>query len=155
MAKNIEIDDKKYHELLRDIKELADEPKVAVGILAKDDARENSGTITNVELGTIHEFGAPDAGIPERSFLRAGIDENKSELNTLTDKLLGQVLDGKESIPRALGLIGQKAVAVIKNRIAEGIEPPLKTKTINRKGSSKPLVDTGQLVNSITYEVRE
>lgn len=161
MAKNIEVNDKKYRELLGNLRELEREPKVAVGILAKDGSRNNSSTITNVEIGTIHEFGAPEAGIRERSFLRAGIDENQSELNTMTDKLLGQIVDGKESVSRALGLIGQKAVAVIKNRIADGIAPDLKQKTIDNrkrqfgKSSSKPLVATGQLVNSITYEVRK
>jgi hypothetical protein len=44
-------------------------------------------------------------------------------------------------------------VGVIKQRIANGIAPPNSPYTIARKGSSKPLIDTGQLRNSITYQV--
>jgi hypothetical protein len=31
----------------------------------------------------------------------------------------------------------------------------LKQSTIDRKGSSKPLIDTGELRNSISYEVKK
>jgi len=38
--------------------------------------------------------------------------------------------------------------------INRGIEPNLNAKTIKRKKSSKPLIDTGRLKGSITHEVR-
>jgi hypothetical protein len=38
--------------------------------------------------------------------------------------------------------------------INAGIEPGLNERTIERKGSSKPLIDTGRLKGSITHEIR-
>jgi hypothetical protein len=58
------------------------------------------------------------------------------------------------------GLIGQNHV---KNQIVNGDFAQLKNSTIaarmrrrkNRQAGTKPLIDTGQLLNSVTYVVRE
>ena len=65
-------------------------------------------------------------------------------------------------VRRALGILGAKAQADIQARIRAGIAPPLAASTLRRKlaltrkgakGEPKPLIDTGQLVASITYRV--
>lgn len=38
---------------------------------------------SRAEIATYHEFGAPAAGIPERSFLRTSLSENKSTINQI------------------------------------------------------------------------
>ena len=58
-------------------------------------------------------------------------------------------------MPKALELIGLFVKGLIQGRMSAGIPPPLKASTIARKGSSKPLINTGQLRASIDYEVRE
>ena len=123
------------------------------------DALEDHGGISNVVLAGVHEFGAEiDTGngivsIPERSFIRSTVDENdgyRSMLRTLGEK----VLVGKLTVHKALGLLGEKVTSDIKSRIEAGIDPPLAASTIRRKGSSKPLIDSGQLKSAITSEVR-
>lgn len=91
--------------------------------------------------------------IPERSFIRSTIDENAAKYHDLVKKLAGLVIDGKMLTRQALGMLGLRVVADIKRRIQRGIDPPLKQATIDRKHSSKPLIDKGQLLNSITHEV--
>jgi hypothetical protein len=91
--------------------------------------------------------------IPERSFIRSTIDEHAEQYHELVKKLAGMVIDGKMMTRQALGLLGARVVADIKRRIQRGIDPPLKQATIDRKHSSKPLIDKGQLLNSITHEV--
>ncbi len=39
-------------------------------------------------------------------------------------------------------------------KIQRGIDPALKDATIAKKGSSTPLIETGQLINSIDFEVK-
>ncbi len=60
---------------------------------------------------------------------------------------------GKITMDHALGIIGESVTSMIKARIAAGIAPPDSPSTIKRKGSSTPLVDTGQLKGSVAWEL--
>lgn len=111
--------------------------------------------MTMAQLGAIHEFGAPNAGIPERSFMRSAVEANKHKLEKLVERLAGQVIDGKLARRNALGILGEYVKNLFKAMIRKGLKPPLKPATVRRKGSSKPLIDTGQLINSIDWEVVE
>lgn len=53
-----------------------------------------------------------------------------------------------------LELLGLRAVGDVQSRIADGIEPAISKATAARKGSTKPLIDTGRLRQSIDSEVR-
>lgn len=122
-------------------------------------ADEDHGGITNARLAGVHEFGAiikitrGEIAIPERSFIRATIDKKdlyKNEIRALATK----VLQGAFDAGTALRVLGEKISSDIKATIEHGIDPPNAASTIARKGSSKPLIDTGELKNSITYDVR-
>lgn len=141
-------------QLIKIVDQLKIDPEVRIGIFQGGGPRTGSGP-TNVEIGIIHEFGAPGANIPERSFLRRTADHKRKDWLDLMARALGKVVDGKITAQTALGLVGQRASADVKQTITRGagVPPPLKDKTIAAKGSSRPLVDTGQLVNSITYKV--
>lgn len=116
-------------------------------------ARDESDVegLTILEVATAHEFGTDT--IPARSFIRGTVDEQIAEISETQRKLAIAVLSGKLEIGRALAQLGANVEGRIKKRIARGINPPLDARTIARKGSSKPLVDTGQLRSSITWEV--
>jgi hypothetical protein len=51
--------------------------------------------------------------------------------------------------------LGQQMVSDVNQtvRSGAGVPPPLKPATIARKGSSRPLVDTGRLLSAITWVV--
>jgi hypothetical protein len=125
---------------------------IKVGVLRSASAPRSDG-ISNVELAAIHEFGSPAANIPERSFIRRTFREQKDKLDALLFKIAKGVVSDKTDLATGLNLLGQWAVAAIRKTITggPGIPPPLKPATIARKKSTRPLVDTGQLVNSITY----
>lgn len=110
------------------------------------------------ELATIaatHEYGSKDGHIPERSFLRRTFIENVKETAAMMEKLA--VAAHKLSIPtaRVLDMLGEWAAAQVKKRITTGepIPPPNAPSTIRRKGSARPLVDTGRMVGSITFRI--
>ena len=69
-------------------------------------------------------------------------------------ELLNALPKEKEQILRKAGAFLEGA---IKQKITEGDPswPPLKPETIKRKGSSKPLIDTGKLRASITHKVED
>ncbi len=108
----------------------------------------------NAEIGLIHEYGAPAAGIPARSFLRQTFETRRGELVALQAKLAQLLIAGKITEYKAMGLLGAWAVGAIKATITrDGNFAPLKPATIRRKGSDKPLIHTGQLVGAVTFVV--
>lgn len=90
--------------------------------------------------------------IPERSFLRTGHDENADRILKQTERALGQVLAGKMSVDDMLDLYGQQMATAIKKYMRDLSQPANHPYTTEQKGSSNPLVDTGQLIESIMWE---
>jgi hypothetical protein len=132
---------------------------VKVGVLkAKGGGQAIPGaSITIVDLAAIHEFGSPEAGVPERSYIRSTF-RNAVWLPSLQAQLARKVVTGGMSPRQALGILGAKSVAEVRKTITdrktEGPEPQENAQsTIDRKGSDVPLVDTGRLLQSIAYEV--
>lgn len=126
---------------------------VRVGVFSSAGAHGGSG-VSLVEIAAAHEFGAPSANVPQRSFIRAGILENREELKRILAKLAKGVVQDRIRVDEALQQLGLWGANAVKRYVTgTNIPPPLAVATIRRKGSSKPLVDTGQLVNSITWVV--
>ncbi len=136
----------------------ASEISLSVGIHADAGAQryapprgQKDEGVTMVELAEIHEFGL---GVPQRSFLGTWFDENQPKMVTqLRGVMLAVASEKIESYEQGFEQLGLLYTAQIQKRIAEGIEPPLSPITIARKGSSVPLIDTGQLRSAITYKV--
>ena len=136
--------------------------RVRVGVLAdaaKDPPKDKNGKVgkppkyTLLEVAAVHEFGAPAANIPQRSFIRAPIDAHAEDIKRLQTVLLGHVVEGKITEAAALDMLGAKVASWCQEAITEGIAPPLADATAKRKGSTKPLVNTGQLKSAITWKV--
>lgn len=92
--------------------------------------------------------------IPERSFLRAGHDQYIDEVAKRTEKALQSWADGKITDDELLDLIGQQLSSKIKTFARNLNSPPNGGATTETKGSSNPLVDTGQMIESITWRVK-
>jgi hypothetical protein len=121
------------------------------GSSADGQAKDGPEGLTVVEVGIFHEFGF---GVPKRSFIRDGFDESERALKTLGRRLAVGVVDAKITKRTWLLAMGSKARSSFIRRINKGIAPGLSEVTIARKGSSRALIDTGQLKGSITYSLR-
>lgn len=139
---------------------------------------------TNAALGWIHDHGAPEANIPARPFMDPGIQSTRDDLTAQFGALLEKVTHvgglSPVQVTQRLHRIGLAASVGIKNKINEGIPPPLAEATLlkranrgvkGRKGAqmelanrakgeapstqfAKPLVDTGQMRNAVNYVIR-
>jgi len=134
---------------------------VLVGIPEENADREKSeGPITNAALGYIHENGAPEVNIPARPFLVPGIHAAEPKLVKYMAQAGKAALDGDQGkIDRILHAAGIVASNSVKDTINAGVAPALAESTLAaraRRGRTGniPLIDTGQLRNSITYVVR-
>lgn len=91
--------------------------------------------------------------IPERSFLRNGHDENADRVMEQTSRAVSQVIAGKMSVDDMLDLCGQQFATAIKKYARDLSDPPNHPYTVDQKGSSNPLVQTGGLIESIIWRV--
>lgn len=119
---------------------------VKVG-LPKDSNPYPDGTSV-IMVGSVHEFGSPKLGVPQRSFLREGVKENKKNYAFMSKRLSMKILSGKITKKKALEILGLQGQKDVVDKITRLKTPGLKY----RKGN--PLIDTGHLRQSITYEVK-
>lgn len=113
--------------------------------------------MTIVQVAAVHEYGAPDAGIPQRSFLRAPFTRNAAVLEVRIAVEMRGALDGKRTAAQALERVGIAAVNISRGAFrsrGDGDWPALKPGTVRRKRTDAPLVHTGTLRGAITYVVR-
>jgi len=116
--------------------------------LARGVKREGvDSNLTVAQVAAVNEFGNRKKNIPQRSFLRATLLEKNREITRLAQ----QTLTTKPKM--FFDIIGQYVLNQINKKIVAGISPANSPATIAFKGSSTPLIDTGQLRNSLTYKV--
>jgi hypothetical protein len=145
--------------VLRTVQEMASK-RVLIGIPAEKAARKGD-PITNASLGYIHENGSPARNIPARPFLKPGVEQAAPKCAAVLGKFAKTAFNNPSDIDKGLNAAGLIAQTSVKKRIVSGEGfAPLKEGTIaarKRSGAkgTKPLIRTGQLLNSITYVVRE
>ena len=106
-----------------------------------------------VSLGTTKPSGPFVIKIPERSFLRSAIDENRQLIVRFIDQqAINLIVKQNQDIKRTLRLLGLFGVKLVKQKIIKGPFVPNAPATIRKKGSSKPLIDKGRLFGSITFK---
>ena len=91
--------------------------------------------------------------IPERSFIRAGWDENEGEINRKYEELIEDVFEQGISASAFLDAMGQEARDRIRDYARDLRDPANHPFTIEKKSSSNPLVDSGDMIQAIDYEV--
>lgn len=176
-------------QLQADIRLLADS-EVLVGFPEETSDRKASGggkePLTNAALGFIHDNGAPEANIPARPFMIPGIESARPAITKrLASAALSVLRNSQRVQPKTdiveknLHAVGMVAVAALKNKIDEGIPPPLADSTLQARlrrtpsrkaeaqelanraagvspsiGLVKPLIDTGEMRSAINYALR-
>jgi hypothetical protein len=153
----VEDKDLGLNRIIRTLNKDLDGVVVKVGVQAKDKAvrRGKGGSIRNTDqplavIAAIHEFGLGD--MPQRSFLRSAYDENLP----MIDKMIQRVANGAVfglGTNAALNRLGNVVQGMVQRKIVDGLFVPNSAATIKRKKSSKPLIDTGHLRQSIRYVI--
>lgn len=153
----VEDKDLGFNRIIRTLNKDLDGVVVKVGVQAKDKAvrRGKGGSIRNTDqplavIAAIHEFGLGD--MPQRSFLRSAYDENLP----MIDKMIQRVANGAVfglGTNAALNQLGNVVQGMVQRKIVDGPFVPNSPATIKRKKSSKPLIDTRHLQQSIRYVI--
>lgn len=92
--------------------------------------------------------------IPERSFLRTGYDQNRDAVLKLASKLLADVAAGKMTARGCYQAVGLQLASKIRDYAVDLKDPANHPFTIDRKGTSNPLIGpSGDMIGSITWRV--
>lgn len=117
----------------------------------KSESKGKGATV--LEYAIFNEYGT--SRIPKRPFFRLSVGTQKAQneikeyLNTQIENIISGELTGQGAYEN----LGTFVVQKIKKTIMSGNFAPNDAKTIKRKGSSNPLIDTHSLYNSISYEI--
>lgn len=139
-----------FDRALQDLaKKLDGQPHVRVGFL--EGSTYPDGTSTPM-VAAILEFGAPARKIPPRSFFRSMVAEKSPAWpKAIGDLLVRNSYDTKKTLAQA----GEAIAGQLRESISTFTSPPLAPSTVARKGFDKPLIDTGHLLASVSYEVED
>lgn len=134
------------------------ETEVVVGITEDTNVGREHGE-SNASLLYKNEQGIPALNVPPRPVLEPAIhkQETKDKIEELMQTaaeaaLVHGNIDEAQRCYEMAGMVGRDAC---KAYIRGGNLAPNSPVTIARKGSSKPLIDTGSMLESISYAVRK
>lgn len=139
-------DGRKFKRMLEELATL----EVRIGFQAGEAQEEDGTDMCDVaaynELGTEH--------IPARPFLRKSVDENASKINSFMKAKVKELTQGKpgEQVLKEIGIFQKD---LIQEKIKSGTFEPNADSTIAKKGSSKPLIDTGKMRQSVNYVIQK
>ena len=143
----------KFSQILNKVKKKitkVEQQSVKIGVPAGA-APYKDGTSTAV-IAAVHEFGSITKNIPARPFLRPGFQNSMPKINKLV-KIYGDTLDS-QTLYEQIGItVESEVVKMWENNNWS----PLKNKKNQKavaKGERQILLDTGHLLNSITYQVK-
>lgn len=157
----------KFPEIKRNCGEL-DGKAVQVGVLGGGEAAWLAGiheygctiTITPKMRAWLHANGlhvknsTTTIKIPERPFLRNGYEESKEKAVEGAEQVIGEVVSGNMSARDVLEMVGLLLQSGIKDYATDLSSPANHSFTVDRKGSSNPLVDSGSMIGAIQYRVK-
>lgn len=151
---DVTLDDTVWKRILTELKN-ANRSYVKVGVIGAAAMQKTADGVSMAELALIHTYGSPKRSIPARPFIAEGINAQEAKIKTLTEKLAEKVSTGKLTIQTALATLGEAGAAAVKRYVKSGpyIRPLLKAATIEAKGSSRPLIDSSRMINSVSYEI--
>nr|WP_304956395.1 hypothetical protein [uncultured Acetatifactor sp.] len=133
-------------------RELGELKKMEVRIgFQRGDAQEEDGT-DMCDVAAYNELGTEH--IPARPFIRQSVDDNESKINSFLKEEVKDFTHGKsaEQILKEIGIFQKD---LMQDKITSGSFAPNADSTIKKKGSSKPLVDTGRMRQSVNYVIQK
>lgn len=142
-------------ELLRELNKFRGGLSVTVGI-HEDTGQHADDGISNAQLGALLNYGNPHntlhgnpAPIPARPWLVPGVESATQDIADV----IQEAVAGGATLDDTMEQIGAFAAGATQQYMTNLREPPNSQYTIDQKGSSNPLIDTGALRASVTYKV--
>ena len=155
---SLTINDRKWQELKRRLPGIS---KTAVTVGVQSDAGADQDGTPLAARAAYNEFGtrggASGGGwggpVPARPFLGSTVDDERAKWGRAADVAISQALAGARTFEDGLGILGTMAQQDVQQKIVTLSSPPNSATTVDLKGSSNPLIDTGAMRKAIRYKV--
>lgn len=106
-----------------------------------------------MEAAELNEFGSPGGMIPARPAITGWADDNREAVvGDMKEQMRLSYRARKDPLQR-IAQLANKCAGEVQANIASGIDPPNAESTIQKKGSSTPLIDDGVFRSSIAGKV--
>ena len=142
---------------LEDIKEkIGKTYRTRVGIIGDKASKPHEGGITNATLGLIQMFGSLTRKIPARDFLLMPLMTKHREIMVSFGTTSMRAAFAAGDYRRMFAMLGVKAEEIIQQAFETkgfGRWAPNAPATIDRKGSSMPLINFGELRRAVSSDV--
>lgn len=126
---------------------------VKVGIIA--DESHGDGEVTVAQVAAWNEFGTQRNGVthvPARPAFRNTFDTYKGQIKAAMAEVAKEIAAGADP-EKGLKRLGLFVQSLVRRSITDLRVPPNARRTIKAKGSSNPLIDTGQMRRAVSFEL--
>lgn len=113
---------------------------------------EDGNTADMADIAMFNELGTSTS--PPRPFLRMTVDENQAKINAMCEQQAKNIAKGATA-EQCLKQLGAFGVSLVQEKIGNGTFEPNAESTVKAKGSDKPLIDTGQMRQSVHYVIKK
>ena len=124
-----------------------------VGIPSDAKRHDDNPYIGLAQIAYIMEKGSAVNNIPARPFMLQTRERNEKRMIGLSRRLLKALSNGSTTAMDAIKKLGASYEGAMKRIFIEGSFAPDAPATVRRKKSSRPLIDTGLLRQSIKFKV--
>lgn len=115
------------------------------------DAKDGGAPVDMADIAMFNELGTSTS--PPRPFLRQTVDDNEDKINEFCKRAAKSIAKGSNA-ETELKKMGAFGVSLVQEKIGNGSFIPNSSTTIKLKGSDKPLIDTGQMRQSVHYVIK-
>jgi len=134
----------------RFFKELEELAKLEVRIGFQKGEADHDG-VDMADIAMFNEVGT--VRIPARPFLRQSVDGNVDKVKSAMAKQAQAIAKGGNA-QDALNALGVMQKGLVQGSMSRGSFAPNAPSTVRKKGSSKPLIDTGKMRQSVSFVVQ-
>lgn len=106
-----------------------------------------------VDVAIYNNFGT--RGVPRRAFMELASKSMQPKYNKMMKEALPDINSGKITVEAVLKKAAKMGEDEVRKSIAGGQCAPNAPSTIARKGSSQPLIDSGDMYNHVVGLVRD
>ena len=125
--------------------------QVTVGLQGQGGAPGGEDDATLVRIGRAHELGL---GVPQRPFLRTALSRGRTKWTRMLRAPVRALANDRPTLAnQLLRALGVTMVGDTQRTIVSGPWTPNAPETIERKKSARPLIDSGQMRQSIRATV--
>jgi hypothetical protein len=128
---------------------------ISVGIPKEESSQKDGKTLYLADIANKNNFGSYSQNIPARPFGTTTIPRYKPQIQKIIQIQINDILEKGKDVKKGFDAIGVVCAGFMKKNLTDGEWTPNAQSTIDLKGSDQPLIDKGQMRQSITWRVHE